>query len=209
MLQNYFIAFYLSSCCLRQYLLTIHSYLSKHQMPKLDYSHSGKVYWNSPCICPTARYDEFARQGATVIKIERIERKRESRRTNERKKQRRKERMHSLKPPCKYLLMERVDRAKIAPVSLFLPLVISSSFSYLSSSLFRSFFYLCSSPICWQFPSYRPLFSVLVFLPRLSSYRVPAGIANCKLTWKICLREKRARRSSRPSLFSNFSATDK
>lgn len=34
-------------------------------------------------------------------------------------------------------------------------------------------------------------------------------IANCKPTWKICLREKRARRSSRPSLFSNFSATDK
>jgi len=34
-------------------------------------------------------------------------------------------------------------------------------------------------------------------------------IMNCKPTWKICLREKRARRSSRPSLFSNFSATDK
>lgn len=51
--------------------------------------------------------------------------------------------------------------------------------------------------------------SLAVILVLLARDLILYHITNWKPTWKICLREKRARRSSRPSLFSNFSATDK
>jgi len=83
--------------------------------------------------------------------------------------------------PCKYLLVRRVASRKN---------ILRSSSSHVphprriqgSSSILFLLLVSCSS-----------------------FYR----IANREPTWKICLREKRARRSSRPSLFSNFSATDK
>lgn len=58
-------------------------------------------------------------------------------------------------------------------------------------------------------PTTRLLYTC-IFFPAFS--RDPARFISSRIvkpTWKICFREKRARRSSRPSLFSNFSATDK
>lgn len=149
-------------------------------------------------------------KGHRVVEIGRIERERK-RWGHEGEEKRRKERMHSLKPPCKYLLVERVaSRKNSLCLPLSLPLV--SSFSTplslsLSLSLPRS-----TLNDCLRFPSYHSLASSPPLLRNsvsLPLHRGPAGIADCIPTWKICLREKRARRSSRPSLFSNFSETDK
>lgn len=91
--------------------------------------------------------------------------------------------MRSLESPCKYLLVGQVvSRKNILRPS-------SSHVSHLPSS-------------CIQ-PHHRSLSLSPFFSSPFSR------IANCEPTWKICLREKRARRSSRPSLFNNFSATDK
>lgn len=66
-------------------------------------------------------------KGHRVVEIGRIERERK-RWGHEGEEKRRKERMHSLKPPCKYLLVERVaSRKNSLCLPLSLPLV--SSFS--------------------------------------------------------------------------------
>lgn len=154
-------------------------------------------------------------KGHRVVEIGRIERERK-RWGHEGEEKRRKERMHSLKPPCKYLLVERVASRKN---SLCLPLSLSlssSSFIFFHPTVSFRLSLSLSPPStlndCLRCPSYHslasspPLFRNSV---SLLFHRGPAGIADCIPTWKICLREKRARRSSRPSLFSNFSETDK
>lgn len=68
-------------------------------------------------------------KGHRVVEIGRIERERK-RWGHEGEEKRRKERMHSLKPPCKYLLVERVASRKN---SLYLPLSLSLSLPLVSS----------------------------------------------------------------------------
>ena len=106
-------------------------------------------------------------KGHRVVEIGRIERERK-RWGHEGEEKRRKERMHSLKPPCKYLLVERVASRKN---SLYLPLSLSLSLPLVSSfstplSLFVS---LSLSPFHSQRLFAMPFLSLSRFLSTVVS----------------------------------------
>lgn len=91
--------------------------------------------------CSAPRNNEFARQRAAVIEIGGIERDHEQKEPADGGGRRRgnKKKMHSLEPPCKYLLVERVALSKNSQWLPPLPPSASISFSPTSFPLLAFF----------------------------------------------------------------------